>query len=169
MNREEMTGPGTGPTVCTDHHLAYLLAAAMHLAGGENPRGYQDFRWETYLLEEMVLTPETIRWTGQMLRDTNEESVRGWTGGPLPEYRPFRVTGFRTREDMDFSPVETIRAARHYADQAVHSPGWTRSHAACFIKALTEAAIRRLPGYAEAPPEGPPSADIFTRTEREEH
>lgn len=156
-----MSDTGKAPTVCTDHHLAYLLGAALHLAETAIPRSRGEFRWETTLLEEMVLTPESFQWTGQMLRERNENSVREWTREPLPVHAPFNITGYTLRQGACFRPVEIIRAARHYADQTVFARGWPGSHAWCFIQQLTEAAIRQIPGYGSAHPEGPPAMHIF--------
>ena len=149
------------PQVCSDHHLTYLMAAAMSLAESNSPRRCPDFWWKTVLMEDVVLSPESIQWTGQMLRDQNEESVRDWTGDPLPEYTPFRVTGYTLRERAEFPPVEVIRAARHYADQSMYAPGWCRSKSACFIDELIDVAIARIPGYASASPDGPAAMHIF--------
>ena len=48
-------------------------------------------------------------------------------------------------------PVEVLKACQAFEHACQPAPGWQASRARQYVVALTAAAVRRLPGYAEAP------------------
>lgn len=48
-------------------------------------------------------------------------------------------------------PVEVLKACQAFEHACQPAPGWPGSRARQYVAALTAAAVRRLPGYAEAP------------------
>lgn len=56
-----------------------------------------------------------------------------------------------TDPHVEMTPVEVIKAVRCYEYQACERPEWRASEAYQFCKALTDAMIACLPGYADAP------------------
>lgn len=62
--------------------------------------------------------------------------------------RPYDYTGVAA---ADLDPVEILKACQAYEHLCQASPDWSNSYARRYVTALTAAAVRRLPGYAQAP------------------
>lgn len=54
-------------------------------------------------------------------------------------------------EPSHIVPIEVLKACQAFEHACQQAPGWPASRAREYITALTAAAVRRLPGYADAP------------------
>lgn len=120
--------------------LAYNLVADVTVAASGRSGGFFAGRPATEI--------------GRILQQQNQASL-GWLSrrgrlrladrGPQPPYV------FTPVSSGHLIPVEVLKACQAFEHACQPSPSWPGSPARQYITALTAAAIRRLPGYAEAP------------------
>lgn len=110
-------------------HIDYLVTAAIRYDLYWGPEGHK------------VIYPNEV---GRMLIEENQNSVNH-------RYRTDdRPAPYTFREVLEIEPVQIIKAINCLEYQSCEHPGWDKSEAWYFCRALKSIAISLLPGYQEA-------------------
>ncbi len=131
--------------VCTDNHIAYLLAAAIETARLE-AQGYE-FTWKPPDGETKTLTEQNFQETGQMLRDANLKNVRHLyphreISDFIPGAETFQPTGYTMRAFARHDLVQVIKSAHCFRHQCDHDTNWRDTEAQSLINNLLEQTCR---------------------------
>lgn len=145
--------------IVPESHVTAILNGAMTLHRGEASTG--NFTWYVGANPETdsrELTLETAGTVGAMLLAENQASVNH-------RYRreeiEFPYSFVLDRHPVD--PVRILKAVDCYTYQSCEHPGWESSESRAFCDTLTGLAIRRLPGYGQAPWIVERMADVYER------
>ena len=134
----------------SDDLINFLLAAAMH-CGRTLGNRTASFAWCRQDGTMAELTPDSVRTTGQMLREENVNSLLArhenpWKGEPPP-------MGFPTEHLIPIGqmrPGEVLKATDYYEYQTSRHQGWWESDAREFIECLRRATWMLMPEYRRA-------------------
>lgn len=128
----------------TDEHIHVLVWAAGHMS--DHPAiGFNFVRSDGTMMT--VNSREDRNELGQRLVDTNAASVATRYSEESPRY----TYTHQSPQQIDWQPVELLKAINSYSYQACEVPGWHDTTAASFCDALQRALIHSLPGYDQAP------------------
>lgn len=135
------------------NHIRYIICAAEWVEGRQDK-----FRWLHDSLAEGwdTLTPEKAGEVGQMLWDTNAESVGYRYDTPVDGDLPGPNDQTRVYWHVPAAPVwepdlaQLFMSLDCYEYQSCEHDGWETLNAHAFIRSLRHSAWRRLPGYRDA-------------------
>lgn len=136
-------------------HIRYLVSAATQMRRGIDSG---ELRWRNGKGPVRILPhgdAERAADVGQVLWDENVASVEyrypksgGDLPGPvLPEGHGY-VYGPHRAWAGDIEPVQVLKAIHCLEYQSCEHPGWEKSEAHAFLRALEAAAMRAVPGYS---------------------
>lgn len=160
--------------VVSKAHIDALVTAGLALPGRHGPLAWfwpevtpEEIRYAEqrcalgiYQQRRHVLTGRTAGRVGAMLWAENQRSVNycyDQDGLEEPfEFRPLPGNLLDTRVS-----VVVLKAVDCYEYQSCERPEWERSEAKAYCDALRAVAIRRLPGYDDAPSWEVDDPDVF--------
>jgi hypothetical protein len=143
-------------------HITAMLNGAMTLHRSEVATG--NFTWYVGANPETAsreLTLETAGTVGAMLLAENQSSVNH-----LYHRDEIESPYLFVLDGHPVDPVRILKAVDCYTHQSCEHPGWESSESRAFCDTLTHLAIRRLPGYGEAPWMVERMADVHLKRRR---
>ncbi len=127
-------------TVVSADHLDLLLTAAARYGVLSNPTRAA-FTCTTH--SGALISPTAA---GRLMLEHSICAARSTLGGSDPVLDP-ELRAYHHVPVFTVDPVEVLKAAHTYEDQAQTSPQWSGSTAAQILQKLTRAAAEHLPGY----------------------